>query len=228
MSLEDLFLQACKSGNLMLVMLTIQQKVDVNYMDGWGLRRAIRYNNYQVWKCLLAQESIQINLANEHGQSALHTASRFNNPEAISDLLEHSHILLNKKSELGSSPLMVAVKYCRKEAFEVLIKDKRVDLETIDNQQRTLEQVIGIAVNTYKDDDKRFLFECLNRKRNLKREEERLELSEEIQINEKWKEGNSSYNTDSTECINFKRSKAFFRHSISDSILVLDDGYFTE
>ena len=114
MSLEEQFLQACKSGNLMLVMLAIQQKVDVNYMNGWGLRRAVRYNKPQVWKYLLSQETIKVNLANKYGQSALHTASRFNIPEAISDLLEHSDILLNERSELGSSPIMVGVKYCTK------------------------------------------------------------------------------------------------------------------
>eukprot|EP00092_Neocalanus_flemingeri_P106769 GFUD01137005.1.p1 GENE.GFUD01137005.1~~GFUD01137005.1.p1 ORF type:complete len:132 (+),score=33.84 GFUD01137005.1:1-396(+) len=131
---------------------------------------------------------------------------------------------------------MVAVKYCRKEAFKVLIEDERVDLDTIDNQQRTLEKVIGIADSTSKDDDKRILFECLNKKRYINREADRLELSEKIQIYEKSllelkaspripKEGNMvSYNSDSTKCQIFQRS--FFRQSISESLL--DEGYFTD
>ena len=41
-SLEDNFLSACKEGNMMLLMLTIQQKVNINCRAGYGLRRAIR------------------------------------------------------------------------------------------------------------------------------------------------------------------------------------------
>ena len=41
-TLEDNFLQACKNGNMMLLMLTIQQNVNINCRSGYGLRRAIR------------------------------------------------------------------------------------------------------------------------------------------------------------------------------------------
>ena len=42
LSLEDNFLLACKNGNMMLLMLTIQQKVNLNCRSGYGLRRAVR------------------------------------------------------------------------------------------------------------------------------------------------------------------------------------------
>ena len=42
LSLEDNFLLACKNGNMMLLMLMLQQKVNVNCRSGYGLRRAVR------------------------------------------------------------------------------------------------------------------------------------------------------------------------------------------
>ena len=223
MSLEEQFLQACKSGNLMLVMLAIIQKVDVNHMAGWGLRRAIRYNHPQVWKYLLSQEDIQVNIVNESGQTALHTACRFNISEAVSDLLEHSDILLNKKSELGSSPIMVAVKYGRREALEILVTDDRVDLETVDTQERTIEQVVGVATNTLKDDDKSFILERIEKEKNLRKEHK--ELVEKFQ-----NKGNSFLGVQRKGQMNLHISEPkisdAFSFSISESIL--DEGYFTE
>ena len=219
MSLEEQFLSACKSGNLMLVMLTIQQKVAVNHNAGWGLRRAVRYNNPQVWRYLLAQEDIQVNLANESGQSALHTACRFNILEAVSDLLGHPNILLNKKSDLGSSPIMVAAKYCSKEAFGAVIEDKRADLETVDNQGRTIEEVVGNATNTANDDDKNLIVECLIKECEFRKKATESELFLE---NEK-----GPY-LGRKEDMNFHNSE-FQTLKRPDSVMsIFDEGYFTD
>jgi len=67
---------------------------------------------------------------------------------------------------------MVAVKYCRKEALEVIIRDRRIDLSTVDNQNRRIEDVIGVAVNDLKQDDKNDILDCLMRHRQWRREEE--------------------------------------------------------
>ena len=75
-SLEENFLLACKTGNMMLLLLTIQQRVNINCRAGHGLRRAVRYNQAQVYQYLLARTEIQVNLQNSHGQTALHTAAR--------------------------------------------------------------------------------------------------------------------------------------------------------
>ena len=141
-NLEDQFLLACKTEDIETVQLALQCKVDVNYQQGWGLRRAVRYNHPHVWQYLLHHKDIQVNLPNQYGLSALHTACRFNIPGAIFDLLKHPAIEVNVKSQLGSSPAMVAVKYCRKEALDVIIRDTRIDIETVDNQNRKLEEVI--------------------------------------------------------------------------------------
>jgi len=172
MNLEDQFLQACKNGDLETVQQAIQCNVDVNYQQGWGLRRAVRYNHPQVWQCLLDHKDIQVNLPNQYGLSALHTACRFNIPCAVFDLLKHPAIEVNGKSQLGSTPVMVAVKYCRKEALDVVIRDRRINLETIDNQSRKLEDVIGVAVNDPSQEDKNDVMDCIIRHKQWRTEEE--------------------------------------------------------
>ena len=121
-SLEETFLEACKTGDIEIVRVALDHNVDVNVQAGWGLRRAVRYNQPEVWQYLLGHRNIQANLRNRHGLSALHTACRFNVPGAIFDLLKHQDIVVNEKSSQGSSPIMVAVKYCRREALEVIIR----------------------------------------------------------------------------------------------------------
>ena len=61
----------------------------------------------QVWQCLLDHKELNVNLPNQFGLSALHTACRFNVAAAIFDLLRQPGILCNERTVLGSSPLMV-------------------------------------------------------------------------------------------------------------------------
>ena len=62
----------------------------------------------QVWQCLLDHKELNVNLPNQFGLSALHTACRFNVAAAIFDLLRQPGILCNERTALGSSPLMVS------------------------------------------------------------------------------------------------------------------------
>jgi len=149
---EEEFLLACKVGNVAKVDAAVKAGVDVNIVDGWALRRAVRYNQEQVWQYLLKQQNLKVNLTNQYGLSALHTAARFNVLGAVKDLLSHTDIILNEKTILGSSPLMVAAKYCNWEIVQFLLNDARVDVTTLDNMGRTIDQVIGVArTGTSKD-----------------------------------------------------------------------------
>ena len=105
-----------------------------------------RYNQKVVWRFLLGQSELKINLQNEHGQTALHTAARFDIPEAALDLLRRSDVDTNLRSDLGSSPAMVATKYASKETLSVLTMDPRVRMDVVDNQERGLKDVIGAAI----------------------------------------------------------------------------------
>jgi len=171
-SLEETFLEACKSGDIEIVRLALDHNVDINVQGGWGLRRAVRYNHPELWQYLLSRRNIQANLHNKHGLSALHTACRFNVPGAIFDLLKHQDILVNEKSSQGSTPIMVAVKYCRREALEVIIRDRRIDLNSVDNLNRKLEEVIGVARSDAKQEDKSEIFDCIMSHRQWRIEEE--------------------------------------------------------
>ena len=89
---------------------------------------------------------LKINLQNEHGQTALHTAARFDIPEAAVDILRRSDVDTNLRSDLGSSPAMVATKYASKETLSVLTMDPRVRMDVVDNQKRRMKDVIGAAI----------------------------------------------------------------------------------
>lgn len=171
MSLEEDFVEACKSGNMMMVMLAVNQHVDLNYRDGWGLRTAIMYNQPRVWKYLLAQKNLDVNSANDSGMSPLHIACGFNIFEAVSDLLKHPEIMVNKRStQIGNTPVMVAVKHGKKEAFEDIVKDNRVDLDMVDFNNRTLDQVVGLATDSIKEDDRDAIIEGLEKERSVRKE----------------------------------------------------------
>ena len=75
--LETIFLMACKTGNVDTVIRTIDAGMDVNQSQGWGLRRAVRYRHPQLWQILLKNPACQVNLTNNFGLSALHTACRY-------------------------------------------------------------------------------------------------------------------------------------------------------
>eukprot|EP00092_Neocalanus_flemingeri_P008219 GFUD01008861.1.p1 GENE.GFUD01008861.1~~GFUD01008861.1.p1 ORF type:complete len:818 (+),score=200.97 GFUD01008861.1:105-2558(+) len=149
-TLEEVFLASCKTGNLDLVIECLKEGIDVNCSQGWGLRRAVRYGHSEVWQALLKSQGnkIHINLVNQFGLSALHTACRFGAVEAVGQILQNQAVLVNERTKQGSSPIMVAVKYGRKTVVEIMVKDSRVDLEVIDTSGRTLYEVIGLASET--------------------------------------------------------------------------------
>ena len=89
---------------------------------------------------------VNINLHNEHGQTALHTAARFDIPDAALDLLRRSDVDTNLWSDLGSSPAMVATKYASKETLSVLTMDPRVRMDVVDKQKRRMKDVVGAAI----------------------------------------------------------------------------------
>ena len=74
--LETMFLEGCKTGDSVILSTCLAQGVDVNCMNGWGLRRTVRYQHQNAWEEILQEKLLKINLTNKFGLS-LHTASRF-------------------------------------------------------------------------------------------------------------------------------------------------------
>ena len=60
MALEECLLEACKTGDLATVQAALGQGCDVNCGQGYGLRRAVRYNHPNIWKTLLAHPEIKV------------------------------------------------------------------------------------------------------------------------------------------------------------------------
>jgi len=137
---------ACKTGCVEDLLMCLEAGVDVNHLQGWGLRRAVRYRHTQLWQIILTNPACQVNLVNNYGLSALHTACRFGVTDAVVDILQHPAVLVNEKTTHGSTPIMVAVKYCQKVTVETMIRDSRVDLNTVDKSKRSLCEVVGVAV----------------------------------------------------------------------------------
>ena len=144
--LQEIFLSACKTGDLALVVDCVKQGVNINCCDGWPLRRAIRYNHSPVWQYLVSCPDLDLNLVNQYGLTCLHTAARFGVTSAVSCLLSASGLhCINMKTRSGATALMVASKYGQRAALEVLVRDPRVDLLCCDADQRNVLQVVGAA-----------------------------------------------------------------------------------
>ena len=144
--LEKTFLNACKTGEVDVVKDCILQGVNINCSSGWPLRRAVRYHRDRVWRYLLSFPDLEVNLVNSFGMSSLHTAARFSNGPAVSSLLASPLIHPNLRTKTGATALMVAAKYLSRPALELLIKDQRVDLGCVDEQNRNVLQVAGVAL----------------------------------------------------------------------------------
>merc|ERR1712012_341145 len=96
--LEEAFPKACRDGNLPVVRLCLEHRVNVNCNHGWGLRRAIRHHRQEVWEAIVSSPGVAISSANSHGMTALHTAARFGVPEAVTLLLRQPGILVNSRT----------------------------------------------------------------------------------------------------------------------------------
>ena len=72
----------------------------------------------------------------------LHTASELNDSRAINVLLGQRNIDPNVGTSDGITPLMIASKEGNLEALEALLADVRVDLERIDDEDKTAKKML--------------------------------------------------------------------------------------
>ena len=95
-------------------------------------------------KLLLNVPNIDVNITDDEGQSLLHLVVIANNIEGLKLLLNHPDFTapnLNHRNSMGDTPVMLAVLYDRLEHLAVLAADLRVDLDTTDNEGRSLEEL---------------------------------------------------------------------------------------
>ena len=125
--------------------------IDVNLTDenGWNaLIQAVDDDNIEAVKLLLKHPNIDVNNVEDiFGRSALNVAvlEEDSDPEVLELLLSHpsltAHTLNMKETSYEVAPVMLAVCWCRLEHLALLVADPRVDLDTTDNEGRSLEEV---------------------------------------------------------------------------------------
>jgi len=153
--------------NSVVDLLLNTPNIDVNQKDNKGrcaLHLAFTWENIEAVKLLLNAPNIDVNILDNNGASAVHLAVYKENVydydwtvhrdaqctghsiEGLKLLLSHpslTSLTLNMKGRghYGYTPVMWAVVWNRLKHVEVLVADPRVDLDTTDNEGKSLEEV---------------------------------------------------------------------------------------
>ena len=125
--------------------------IDVNIVDNHG-RSALHHavtHDIEGLKLLLSHPAIDVNIVDNYGASAVFNAVEVNNIEVLKLLLSHPSLtartLNQKDNRYGATPLMRAVRLIYSGLslgqMELLFADLRVDLDTTDEEGRSLEEV---------------------------------------------------------------------------------------
>ena len=140
----------CFEHNSVVELLLNTPNIDVNWKSDWAqcaLYFAVSHQNNEALKLLLNVPNIDVNIVDNHRWSAVHVAAAERNIEALKLLLRHpslTALTLNQKGKCqGATPVMVAALLSnRLEQLELLATDPRVDLDTTDQEGRSLEEVL--------------------------------------------------------------------------------------
>ena len=137
MSLVEL----CKMGDLEGVKAALKNGADVNRKDedGFtGLIWAVRdIDDIDAMKLLLDVPSIDMNIKNNLGESALHLAVVEDNIEGLKLLLDVPSIDVNIVDNKGQSALHWAVKRDNIKGLKLLLKVPNIDMNTLDDDGRS-------------------------------------------------------------------------------------------
>ena len=141
-----LFVAVARKNNEALKLL-LEVNVDVNLVDDCGrsvVHQAIICDNTEGLKQLVGVSSINVNILDRAHRSAVFWAVKEDRMEGLKLLLSHPNLTaltINHKDSQGNTPVMRAVIEGRSEHLRVLADDLRVDLDTTDEEGRSLEEV---------------------------------------------------------------------------------------
>jgi len=134
---KDLFLKACKKGNLELARVLLANGADVNWKDGnlWsGLHIAAWKGNGDLLDLLLAQPGVEVNLKNVNNNSTpLMTACGWGKENIVRKLLQVDGIDLNVRDGSGRTALLEAAVFGKADCLEILLSVPQVDVAVSDN-----------------------------------------------------------------------------------------------
>jgi len=128
----DPFGRLCQIGNLKGVEDAIKIGADVNTLDlfGWtGLMMALHHNHPAVATMLVQNPAVDVNIASDNGDCALHIAAMDDEMgDCLALILAREDLTtVNSQDEDGSTPLMVAIQNRATRCMEVLLSDDRTD-----------------------------------------------------------------------------------------------------
>ena len=117
---------------------------DVNRSDGansTALMYALQGGNNSVVELLLSQPSLDVNISDSDGATALHRACHGNVTGLRLLLADPRLTSINARGGDGETPLMAAVVCGNVEVVRELVRVEGVDLETRDDEGKSLEEV---------------------------------------------------------------------------------------
>ena len=97
-------------------------------------------------------------------RTALHTAAQLNDKESLLILLGQQTIDTNVRTSKGLTPFLLAASKGKMVAFEVLLNDKRVDVEALDDEDQSALELINTLGKEIKAAKAKELLEKRNKK----------------------------------------------------------------
>ena len=130
--------------NSVVALLLKTSNIDVNQKNDWGafaLNNAVFNSNIEALKLLLDFPSTDVNIVDNYGNSLMVGHHKL---DVLKLLLSHPGLTgrtLNEKQANGATPVMVAAMKNKIEHLEILAADLRVDLDTLDKEGRSLQEM---------------------------------------------------------------------------------------
>ena len=128
--------EECCDGNVAGVLAALERGERVDTMP--CLMLAADQGHGEVVSLLL-ERGAAVNAVDTKEWTALHWASSNGKAGAVRILLAQPGVDCNPRNKNGATPLMVAVACGKAECVRVMVRDRRVELDTVANSGTTLE-----------------------------------------------------------------------------------------
>ena len=123
-------------------LLLANEQVDVNLKDKEGNTALLYCDTVETMELLLANQKVDVNAASNAGDTGLHLAAQDNDVESIRMLLAHPQFnSANHVAADGYTPAMVAAASQSGNALSELVNHQSVDLDLLDGDGRSLNQI---------------------------------------------------------------------------------------
>ena len=141
----------CEQGKLAEVRAALTRGEDVNGRSRYnvtGLMLAAMFKHNSIVRLLLEQPTVDLNCTDTTGTTALHHAAAVDNVEAVRLLLADPRLnTANHKNDAIRTPVMYAMYYNSVNALRELVVHPSVNLDTTDEEGRSLEEAARWADN---------------------------------------------------------------------------------